>query len=240
MKRTLICCAVLAAAIGVADAHPAFNRPVPGHVANPALFVNPSQITNPYLPMPPGTTFIYDGHKGKRAEHDVIKVSTHTKTIIGIDCTIEVDTVYLNDVIVELTDDYFAQDKFGNVWYFGEFATQYKNGSPKSHAGSWQAGVNGAQPGVIMENIPHVGDRYNQENAAPIAEDKAEVLSVSASVQTPYGTYIGNVLETREFSPLDPPGSGEHKWYEPGVGWMKSQDIHGGPKQEVLELTAIR
>jgi hypothetical protein len=198
-----------------------------------------TQITNQYLPMVPDTTYIYDGSKGRTPEQDTVYTTHDTKTIIGIPCVIQIDTGYLNGKIVEKTFDYFAQDANGNVWYFGEYATQYRNGKVTGHQGSWISGKHKAQPGVVMEANPRVGDQNNQENAPRVAEDKARVLSLTSSVHTNYVNYIGNVLETKEFSPLDPPGSGEHKWYEPGIGFMKSEDIHPGPQREVLSLTAI-
>ena len=147
------------------------------------------------------------------------------------------DTGYLNGQISELTFDYFAQDVYGNVWYFGEDTTQYKHGKPVGHVGSWLTGVNGAQPGIVMEGTPRVGDTYMEENAPGIAQDEATNLSLTASVSTPYGNFIGNVLETREFSKIEP-HSGELKYYAPNVGFVKNVARQQGG--EVLALAAIK
>ncbi|HYL26701.1 MAG TPA: hypothetical protein VEW74_02640, partial [Candidatus Nitrosotalea sp.] len=141
-------------------------------------FTNSAKITNQYLPMIPGVTDVYNGKKGPKAELDTVYTMRRTKRIIGIPCVIQLDTGYLNGQVVEKTLDYFAQDAFGNVWYFGEDATQYRHGKVNGHRGSWMSGKNGAQPGILMEAVPRVGDQYNQENAPGLAEDKAEVLSL--------------------------------------------------------------
>jgi hypothetical protein len=210
---------------------------VPSALADtPYGFSNPTDITNPYFPLPPGTTFIYHGKKkGHPARNDVL-VTHETKVVDGVTCVVVRDTNWVNGKLVELTLDYYAQDDHGNVWYFGEYATQYKHGKVIGHAGSWEAGVDGAQAGFIMEATPQVGDVYRQEFAPGVAEDTAEVLSVTASVKVPYGSFSGNVLLTKEFSPLDP-GSVEHKYYAPHVGNLKSIDVQGG--SDVLVLTDI-
>jgi len=187
--------------------------------------------------MVPGQTFVYDGTKSGRPEHEEVLTMNRTKRILGIPCVVQQDKDWLGKEMIELTYDYFAQDQSGNVWYMGEYATQYRNGQVRGHNGSWQAGVNGAQGGIIMEANPQAGDRYSQENYPGHAEDKAKVISLTSTVSTPYGNFIGNALETFEWSPLDPPHSGEHKWYAPGIGFVKSRDVNGG---EVISLTAIR
>lgn len=239
MKRLSIVCIVALAAVLVSQTQAlALHRTIVARgLPSPLAFPNVAQITNPYLPMPPGTTFVYDGHLGTQAEHNPVVITRNTRNLIGIPCVVVEDTGYLNGAIEELTFDYYAQDFSGNVWYFGEYTTQYKNGKPTGHVGSWVSGVDGAQPGIIMEATPRVGDTYRQENAAPVALDMATVLSLTASVYTPYGTFIGNVLETKEFSGIGPPGP-ELKWYEPGIGFMKNVSLGGDPR-EVLELTSI-
>jgi hypothetical protein len=197
------------------------------------VFPATPKITNPYLPYIPGTEFIYDGYLGKSTEHDVQYVTRTTKLIEGVRCVIVLDKGYVNGRLEEKTEDYYAQDSSGNVWYFGEYETAYH---PKSHKSSWLAGVNGASPGIVMEATPRVGDTYYQENAPGVAEDQATILTLTANVKTPFGRYFGNVLESKEFSALEP-GVVDHKYYEPGIGLMKDDVVRGG--REVLSLTGI-
>jgi hypothetical protein len=162
----------------------------------------------------------------------VVVITDETKVIMGIKTVVVVDTVTVQGVLTEKTIDWYAQDKFGNVWYFGEFATQYTNGQPTGHEGSWEGGVNGAQPGIVMEANPRVGDSYCQENAPGVAQDQAQVLSLTKSVCVPYGCSSGNVLLTKETTPLNP--GVENKYYSPSAGEVKTVDVTGGPAQTAL------
>jgi hypothetical protein len=200
---------------------------------NGTAFPDTPQITNPYLPYDPGTKFIYQGRLGKLPEKDVQFVTHETRRIDGIPCVVVLDVGYVNGKLSERTQDYYTQDFYGNVWYFGEFETSFPG---RHHKSSWLAGVDGASPGIVMEADPKVGDTYQQENAPGVAEDMATVLRLTASVRTPFGDFFGNVLETKEFSPLEP-GVVDHKYYEPGYGLMKDDVVKGGP--EVLSLTGI-
>jgi hypothetical protein len=204
---------------------------------NLANFRTATIINNPYLPMTPGTEYIYQGSEGGLALLDTVKITRHTKNILGVPTVVVLDSVYLASQLSELTYDYYAQDAYGNVWYFGEYATQYQNGKVVGHTGSWIAGVNNAQAGITMQGNPHVGDTYRQEYSKGIAQDMAAVLSLTANLCVPYNCYFGNVLETRDFSPIEP-GSAEHKWYALGVGTLKTQAIQGGTDQ--IQLVAIK
>src|SRR5437867_3486473 len=134
-------------------------------------------IDNPYFPLVPGTTFVYEGTTDRSPATDLFQVTSRTKVILGVKCREILDQAYINGVLEETTLDWFAQDKDGNVWYFGEDTKELDpNGNVTSTEGSWQAGVDGAQPGIIMEAHPRVGDRYQQEFASGIAEDMAQVL----------------------------------------------------------------
>ena len=135
------------------------------------------------------------------------------------------DEVAVKGKVIEKTDDYYAQDKSGNVWYMGEDAKDLKGSQFVVAPDSWRAGVNGAKPGIIQEANPKVGDSYQEENAPGVAEDQAKVLSLNATVNdvpycntAPSGT-CDNLLETKETSPLDP--QSENKWYAKGVGEVK-------------------
>jgi len=188
-------------------------------------------IDNPYFPLGPGTRFTYQGSVKKAPVVDVVYVTHNTPTIDGV-ATVEVrDQVWESDVLTEDTLDWYAQDDQGNVWYFGELATQLPAGT---HDGSWKAGVDGAQPGYLMEAAPQVGDLYCQENAPGVAQDVAEVLSVSASRTVPFGSYSGNVLQTKEYSLLET--KNENKFYEPRVGMLEAISTTG-PSEDIQLYT---
>jgi hypothetical protein len=118
-------------------------------------------IDNPYYPMIPGTIYAYEAQTEEGLETVVVTVTNQTKEIMGIDTTVLHDTVWVDGELAEDTYDWFAQDKTGNVWYFGEETYAYDGGVP-SPEGSWQAGVDGAVPGIIMLRHPVVGDVYRE------------------------------------------------------------------------------
>lgn len=191
------------------------------------------RIDNRYLPLAPGTIFTYRETADGEVLRDVVEVTRDTKVILGI------KTVVVNDTTtdrhgdpVEKTLDWYAQDKDGNVWYFGEDTKEYKNGRPVSTKGSWQAGVHGAKPGIVMEAHPRVGDTYQQECAAGVAEDAAKVLQLNQSVTVPYGTFH-NVLVTKDFTPLEPKVV-EQKSYAPCIGLVRAVMVEGGKEESVL------
>jgi len=167
---------------------------------------------------------------------NITTVSRATKQILGVNVTVVHDRVYLNKKLAEDTLDWYAQDKRGNVWYFGEDSKEITNGQVTSTEGSWQSGVNGALPGIVMQAHPKKGDKYQQEFAGQTASDRAAVLSTRASTQVPFGTFSG-VLQTKEFTPLEP-GVVEHKFYAKGIGFLRSVMIQGGTEE--FHLVAIR
>jgi hypothetical protein len=173
-----------------------------------------SGIDNPYFPLEPGTTLVYESPDGTTFETFVI--TDKTVKILGVTCVVVEHTAIVDGQVVEYTLDYFAQDVDGNVWYFGESVKNYEDGHLVDRDGSWKAGVDGAEPGILMEASPQVGDVYQQENYPGVAEDMAEVISLDASVDVPYGSFDG-VLQTDDFTPLEP-GIIEQKYYVEGVG----------------------
>jgi len=198
---------------------------------NPESFT--TNIDNPFFPLQPGTTFIYKGGKEGRKLRDVFAVTDRTVVIDGVTCRVVHDRVFVHGVLQENTFDYFAQDTDGNVWYFGEDTEELnKRGKVVSTAGTWRAGVDGAQPGVIMEAHPRVGDHYFQEVAAPIAQDEATVLNLHEIVAVPFGKFT-NCLQTREFTQLEP-GNVEHKFYARGVGFILGVVVKGGKERLAL------
>jgi len=195
---------------------------------NPANFT--TEIDNPFLPLQPGTTFIYKGLKEGSKLRDWFAVTDNTIVVDGVTCRVVHDRVLVKGVLQEDTFDYFAQDIDGNVWYFGEDTKELdKKGRVVSTEGSWRAGVNGAEPGVIMEADPRVGDLYFQENAAPVAADEAIVLNVHEIVAVPFGRFT-NCLQTKEFTQLEP-GNVEHKFYALGVGFIYGIVVKGGKER---------
>jgi hypothetical protein len=192
-------------------------------------------ITNPYFPLLVGSEWVYSGTKDGETELDRVQVTNTTKVVTGVTTTVVLDRVYINGELAEKTYDHYAQDKAGNVWYFGEDSRDIENGKVVSREGSWEAGVNGAKAGIIMQAKPGVGDRYFQEMAIGVAEDQAQNVSLAGGAVTPFGSFQ-NCLRTSETSPLDV-GSIEQKFYAPGIGEVK--ETSAGDEVEVLKLKSF-
>jgi hypothetical protein len=205
----------------------------PSPIVNPAAFPASTTITNRYYPLKPGTTFLYKGEEKGGAVRNTVVVTRQTKVILGVRCVVVRDRVTVNGELIEDTWDWYAQDTHGNVWYFGEYTTEFQHGVVTGHAGSWQAGVQGARPGIAMLGSPRVGQSYHQEARTGVAQDMAAVLNLSDSVCVPYGCYHGKVLVTKEWSPLEPDVIAK-KYYAPGVGMVKMILVRGGPEQVQL------
>jgi hypothetical protein len=185
---------------------------------DPADFT--TNVTNTYFPLVPGTTCTYSTPDG--SETMTIEVTGQTKVVMGVTTLVVRETHREDGVIVEVSENWYAQDADGNVWYFGEFSQTYENGVPTTSEGSWEAGVDGALPGIIMPADPQHGQTYFQEFAPGVATDQAMVLTTNDTVTVPAGTYT-NVLRTKEWTPLEN-ASVEHKYYAPGVGLIMEQD----------------
>jgi len=179
-----------------------------------------STIDNPYLAFAPGAVFKFVQTEGGIVEQDVM---SDTKVIDGVETLVVHDFLTSPEGdILEDTLDYFAQDKAGGVWYFGEDTKAY-SGKTVSTVGSWLAGENCAKPGLVMPADPKVGDSFRQEYLAGEAEDMAEIVSLKASVSVPYGDFDG-CLETKETTALAP-GDVENKYYCTGTGLVSSHDV---------------
>jgi hypothetical protein len=187
---------------------------------NPAEFT--TTIDNEYLPMKPGTTFIYEAG----AERSEMSITHDTRKVMGVECVVVDHREWGGDKLIEKTYDWFAQDKEGNVWYFGEDTKEYENGKVVSTKGSWEAGVDGAKPGIVMQADPKVGQSYHQEYYPGEAMDMAKVLRLNDSVTVSYGSF-DHVVVTREWTPLEP-NYAERKYYAPGVG-----QVYGGGSELV-------
>jgi hypothetical protein len=198
-----------------------------------ALTAGP-QINNPYWPMKPGSRWVYreTDDQGAR-QRIVVSVTKRTKVVAsGVTARVVHDKATENGKVVEDTFDYYAQDAKGNIWYLGEDTTEFENGKPVSHAGSWEAGVDGARAGIIMLAHPRVGRRYREEHYPGHAMDGAKVLSRSEQVQVPFG-HFRRVLMTKNFNPLEPKVL-EYKWYARGVGPVLEVGVSGSSDKAVL------
>jgi hypothetical protein len=193
-------------------------------------------IDNPYWPMSPGSKWVYSETDTKGTiQKAVVEVTAKTKMIAnGIEARVIRDTVTENGVPVEITDDWYAQDRAGNVWYLGEYVTNYKNDKVVDHSGSFEAGVDGAQPGIAMPASPEPGLSYRQEYYKGVAEDRAAVITVGEEqVQVPFGYFNKDVLMTRDLVPTEPKVQ-ELKFYAPGVGPLLSVHTDGAGGRAAL------
>ena len=199
-------------------------------VIDPADFV--TVIDNEYFLLVPGAKHTYTAETEECTERIEVYVTHQTKNVLGVTCVVVDDKVWLEDELIEATLDWYAQDKDGNVWYMGEDSTEYEDGKAVSTAGSWEAGVDGAKPGIIMMVNPFVGVVYRQEYYKGEAEDKAEVLSLNESVTVPFGSYE-NCLRTKDWNPLDMETI-EEKYYAQGIGVVQEVMVKGGNERVVL------
>jgi hypothetical protein len=186
-------------------------------------------IDNPYWPMSPGSKWVYSETDTKGTHlKGVIEVTDKTKMIAnGIEARVVRDTVTENGAPVEITDDWYAQDRAGNIWYLGEATAEYQNGKVTTRAGSFEAGVDGAQPGIAMPADPDPGLSYRQEYYKGEAEDKAAVITIGKErVQVPLGYFDRGVLMTRDLVPTEPKVQ-ELKFYAPNVGPLLSVHTDG-------------
>jgi hypothetical protein len=194
-------------------------------------------VTNPYFPLRPGTTFVYRGTKDGRQAIDLFVPTTRTRVIDGVTTRVVEDRLYLDGVLEERTSDYYAQDSCGNVWYFGEDTAELDaRGKVKSTEGSFHAGVNGAQPGVYMPATPAPGPWYRQEWAPGHAEDRFKVVSTSASVSAADGKHR-NALRTEERTALEP-GVVDNKYYVRGIGQVAELSVKG-PNEKLTLVEVI-
>ncbi len=176
-----------------------------------------ASIDHPFLTLAPGRVWIYAGQNEEGETVTIeVEVTHEKKTILGVATTVVREREWEDGELVEETLDWFAQDRQGQVWYFGEDSKEIADGAVVSTAGSWQAGVNGAQPGIVMKAQPQPGDRYRQEFLKGEAEDMGEVLSLDDSVTIGLGTYA-RCLCIKEWSPLEP-AVVEYKFYSRTVG----------------------
>ncbi len=149
-----------------------------------------------------------------------------TRKVAGVEVLVLEEKVFANDELIERALDFFAQHDDGTVYYFGELVDNYENGKIVDHDGSWLAGKNGAEPGIVMPADPFVGQTFNQENAPGVAEDQSRVLALDENVKTPAGKFKG-CAKFEDTNPLDSPPTTEFKWFCPGVGLVRDVDAEG-------------
>jgi len=205
---------------------------------NPANFV--STIDNPYFPLTPGTSYTFEGVRDGAGQRDVFVVTGETKSIMGVTSTVIKDTatVLATGTVIEVTSDWFAQDNQGNVWYMGE-DTKLLNpdGSVKSTEGSWTGGVDGALPGIVMPGNLQIPSTFRQEYYPAQAQDMAWFVSSDQSAKVPYKVFNGGVVETLEWSPLEPAVI-EKKFYAAGIGLVYSVSAAG--EVETAKLVSVK
>jgi hypothetical protein len=206
-----------------------------GSTIDPANFVLP--VDNAYFPLKPGTTFRHEGVKEGRRAVDVFAVTHRTKKILGVANTVVVDRLYVDGRLEEIAHDWYTQDRRGNVWYFGETIKEFdRKGNQIPAKGAWEAGVDGARPGIVMPARPKVGAVFRPEYYRGKAEDRYRILDLSATVTVPYRRFA-DVLVMSEQTRLEPGVLGL-KYHARGVGQIK-ESVAKGP-HETLSLVSVR
>jgi hypothetical protein len=197
------------------------------------------EVTNPWYPLRPGTTYRWEGTENGHSISDVLEVTDRTKVIQGVRTTELRDRFYTEGKLGEDTLDWYAQDRKGNVWYFGEATKNIDDeGNVKSTEGSWQAGVDGATAGIFMPGRPRIGQAFQQEHYAGHAEDRFRIRSLAATVRVPYVT-SRRAMHTTETSPLEP-GVVDGKYYVRGVGNVLEETVKGEDDERLALVSVTR
>jgi len=230
VARSLLTAALIACVLVVSSCRQQSDVAIdPGDSGDYRVTVDPgsfvSTVDNPWLPLLPGSRWVYEGGSGAGRSRIDVLVTQDTRQIMGVDATVVRVTETRDGTIVEDTFDWYAQDRDGNVWYMGEDTSATRGGATTT-AGSWEAGVDGALPGIVMKADPQVGQAYRQEYYPGHAEDMAEVVRFDDSLTVPFDS-LARVLVTREWTPLEP-GVVEEKLYARGVGLVREQHVQGG------------
>jgi hypothetical protein len=233
-----------------ADAGAASPTTVPGSVdrdlpqGDEPVELRPAEFTveidHEYWPMTPGTQWTYRELDEDGAEVSVVvTVTSETREIAnGVTARIVRDTVTQDGELVEDTFDWYAQDSAGNVWYLGEDTAEFEDGERTTAAGSFEAGVDGALPGIIMPADPVAGTQYRQEYLEGEAEDNGEVLSVDEQAEVPFG-HFERALLIKDTSGIEPDVV-EYKLYAPGVGPVLTLGVSGGGgREELVDVTEV-
>jgi hypothetical protein len=222
-----------ATAVPAGAASPASATVSPLPPFDPNNFVR--RVTNPLFPLPLGRRLIYKGTEDGKPETVITDVTRDHKTILGVPVVVVLDRVFMSGELVEKTFDWYAQDRQGNVWYFGEDTKEFEDGKVTTTEGSFEAGRHGARAGIIMRAHPVLYQITPQEDAPGVAEDKARVIGLDVTLKLPYGT-LRHCLKQAEFTDLEPDAV-EFKEYCPGIGVAHGRDIRGGTAN--TSLTAV-
>ena len=235
LSVALICCLLAATGCGArGEALPQSDESV---YLDPAEFS--TEITNPWFPLDPGTRWTYrETTEDDETVEVVVTATSVTREIAnGVTARVVRDTVTLDGEIIEDTFDWYAQDRNGTVWYLGEDTADFEDGKITTREGSFEAGVDGAQAGVIMPASPEVGMTYRQEYYEGEAEDKGEVIALGQQASVPAGDY-DDVVQTADTTPLEPDVL-EHKYYASGVGLVLTVDKDAGGQEELLSVAHL-
>jgi len=203
---------------------------------DPATFISVADIANnpnPFFPLIPGNEWVYE------AEDEIITVTVlkETREIMGVEAIVVRDVAEEDEELVEDTFDWYAQDIAGNVWYMGELSRNYEDGELADIEGSWEAGVDGAKPGILFRAMPIVGETLRQEYRIGEAEDIGFTETLTANESTESGFACENTcLQTLEATPLEPDVS-EAKYYLPGTGHILTIDLEEDSREELVSFT---
>jgi hypothetical protein len=210
-------------------------KPPPVSKIDPSDFVR--RVDNPWFPLRPGTVYRHRGMKDGKRALIVFAVTHRTKKILGVKNTVVEDRLYVGGRLQELARDWYAQDRRGNVWYFGEHIKEFDAKGHRIPAkGAWKAGVDGARPGIVMPARPRVGMTFQPEYYRDKAEDHYRILDLSAKLTVPYGSFK-NVLVMTERTRLEP-GVVGLKYHARGFGQIK-ETVAEGP-HETLSLVSVK
>lgn len=226
-------CSLLSGFLVLGHGHTRLAAEAYNPIINPAEFT--TKIDNPYFSWPIGKKMIFEARTEDGLERIEITITGETRRIMGVETLVYLDREFLNGELVEETKDYIAQDKDGNVWFFGENVDNYVNGTLKNHAGAWIAGVGGAKPGIWIKARHVVDDSYRQEYLKGEAEDMAKIVAVGLTITTSVDTYK-NCTKTYDWTPLDPEAQ-EHKYYCPDVGGLVLvEDLTNGERVDLKKV----
>jgi hypothetical protein len=195
-------------------------------------------VDNPLFPLSSVRTTVFewterDSETGETIELRVdSRVLDETKRVAGVEVAVVDVNEFENGELVEHTLDYYAQDVEGNVWYFGEHVDDYEDGKIVGHSGQWLAGEGDAKAGLFMPANPKVGDKFEQERAPGVAEDRSKVVAAGVRVKTPAGSF-SDCVKTEDFAPLD--NVTEFKFYCRGVGVVRELPAAGGGRLDLVQ-----
>ena len=204
----------LVVACGATTFEENFDVSVCSHTAGPFS----ATITNPYFPLAPGTRWVLEGTEGGTSVKLEITVKDQPTVIAGVPTRVMEERETQGGILVEVSQNFFAQTGDGTVCYFGEDVDIYQGGVVTSHEGQWRAGTGNAEAGVFMPATPALGMKFRQEIAPGVAEDRVEITAVGESVTVPFGTFT-QTIKFRETTPLEP-GSVSTKYYARTVGQL--------------------